>query len=316
MKSFSKKSIFFFLFLSGFTACAVPAQPAEGGAAAGPGDQPREFTIPVDRQQMIGVTYATAGIKPLRRTLRAVGIVATTTAGHWDGVARLDGYVHKLYVSAPGDRVEKGQVLLDLDVAREGKAEPYFPLTSPIAGVVEEIAVPQGRHVAAGDLLIGIADLSAVWVWADFYESELPLLKPGLAVAITGAAVPGLAIAARISAVDPFLNDAKRTGRVRIDLDNRELQLRPNAYVDVTVALDEGTGLTIPFDAVLPTGEHNLVFIDRGAGRLEPREVELGEKFGEDYQVIGGLRAGERVVSSANFLVDAESKVQGALKSW
>jgi Cu(I)/Ag(I) efflux system membrane fusion protein len=181
---------------------------------------------------------------------------------------------------------------------------------------VEEIAVHQGRHVAPGDHLIDIVDLSAVWVWAEFYESELPLLQPGLAVTITSTAIPGLALPGKISVVDPFLNDAKRTGRVRIDVDNANSQLRPDAYVDVALTLDEGEGLTIPLESVLPTGEHNIVFVDKGGGRLEPRFVQLGAKYGDFYRVTDGLKAGERVVSSANFLVDAESKVQGALKSW
>jgi membrane fusion protein, copper/silver efflux system len=335
-------------------------------------DQPHEFTIPLDRQQMIGVTYATVETRPLRRTVRAAGLVATTTARHWDYVARVDGYVHNLNVAAPGDPVEKGQVLMDLyspdlvateneyvdllrmrdsgrrdqdpatvenagrllagararlqqwdisdaqidAVEKAGVAAQYLPLNSPFSGVVEEVAVHQGRHVAVGDHLIDIVDLSSVWVWAEFYENELPLLKPGLPVTITSSSLPDLSIPGRIAVVDPFINDVKRTGRVRIDVDNAGLKLRPNAYVDVTLALDEGEGLTIPVDAVLPTGEHNIVFVDQGAGRLEPRFVRLGGKFGDLYQVTEGLRAGERVVSSANFLVDAESKVQGALKSW
>jgi Cu(I)/Ag(I) efflux system membrane fusion protein len=84
----------------------------------------------------------------------------------------------------------------------------------------------------------------------------------------------------------------------------------------VAAQLDRGTGLTVPAEAVLPTGEHNIVFVDKGGGRLEPRYVLLGGKFGAFYEVKGGLKAGERVVNSANFLVDAESEVQGALKSW
>jgi membrane fusion protein, copper/silver efflux system len=334
-------------------------------------DQSREFTIPLDRQQMIGVAYATADLKPLQRTLRAVGLVATTTAKHWDYVARVDGYVHRLNVSAPGDRVTKGQVLMDLyspdlvateneyvDLLRmraqgqrdqnaattenadrllagararlqqwnisdaqidatekAGKAEQYLPLDSPFDGVVEEVAVHQGRHVSVGDHLIDIVDLSSVWVWAEFYENELPLLKPGLPVTITSTAQPGLSIPGRIAVLDPFVDEVKRTGRARIDVDNADGKLRPGAYVDVTLALEEGEGLTVPIEAVLPTGEHNVVFVDKGAGRLEPRFVQLGGKFGADYHVTGGLRAGERVVSSANFLVDAESKVQGALPS-
>jgi membrane fusion protein, copper/silver efflux system len=352
------------------------AKSDQGGAvasgAADNAESPHEFSIPLDRQQLIGVTYATAESKPLRRTLRAVGLVAGTTAKHWDYVARVDGYVHNLNVAAPGDSVKKGQVLMDLyspdltateneyvdllrmrnngrrdqnavttqtaehlldgararlrqwnissdqidAIEKTGKADEYLPLNSPFDGTVEEVAVHQGRHVAVGDHLIDIVDLSSVWVWAEFYENELLLLKPGLAVTITSSAIPGLSISGKIAVVDPFINDLKRTGRVRIDVDNADLKLRPDEYVDVALSLDEGNGLTIPVEAVLPTGEHNVVFVDKGSGRLEPRFIKLGGKFGDYYQVTGGLSAGERVVNSANFLVDAESKVQGALKSW
>jgi Cu(I)/Ag(I) efflux system membrane fusion protein len=354
------KTIPFLLILSGL---AAQAQTAAG--------QTSEFTIPVDRQQMIGVTYAPVETSRLIRTLRAVGTVATTTAGHWDYVARVDGYVHDLHVDAPGDPVEKGQVLLDLyspdlvatenevldllrmrdggrragnpaavenaerllagararlrqwnisdaqidAVEKSGQAAEYLPLLSPFRGVVEEVAVHQGRHVAVGDHLVDLVDLSSVWVWAEFYEDELPLLRTGLSATITSSSLPGWSIAGKVTVIDPFLDETKRTGRVRIDVDNADLKLRPGAYVDVALMRDEGEGLTIPFNAVLPTGEHNLVFVDRGDGRLEPRFVQLGGKFGERYQVTRGLRAGERVVSSANFLVDAESKVQGALPS-
>ena len=353
---------------------ADQVKPAEGGTMAigTAANQPHEFTIPLDRQQMIGVTYATAGTRPLRRTVRAVGLVAAMTTKHWDYVARVDGYVHDLNVAAPGDRVEKGQVLMDLyspdlvsteseyvdllrmrddgrrgqnaatvenaerllagararlrqwnisdaqidSMGKAGRADEYLQLTSPVAGIVEDVAVHQGRHVSVGDHLVDIVDLSSVWVWAEFYENELPLLKPGLLVTITSSALPRLSIPGTIAAVDPFLSAVKRTGRVRIDVDNAELTLRPDAYVDVTLALDEGDGLAVPIDAVLPTGEHNIVFVDKGAGQLEPRYVQLGGQFGDFYRVTGGLRAGERVVSSANFLIDAESKVQGALKDF
>jgi Cu(I)/Ag(I) efflux system membrane fusion protein len=347
---------------------------AEGGAvdAVSTAEKPHEFSIPLDRQQLIGVTYATVEARPLRRTVRAVGLVAAMMTKHWDYVARVDGYVHNLNVSAPGDRVEKGQILMDLyspdltateneyvdllrmrdngrrdrneaaagdaerllagararlrqwnisdaqidSVEKAGKADEFLTLSSPVAGVVEEVVVHQGRHVAPGDHLVDIVDLSSVWVWAEFYENELPLLKPGMPVTITSSSVPGLSIPGRIAVVDPFVNELKRTGRVRIDVDNADSRLRPDAYVDVALALDEGEGLTVPFDAVLPTGERDIVFVDKGSGRLEPRFVQVGAKFGDFYLVTGGLRAGERVVNSANFLVDAESKVQGALKSW
>jgi membrane fusion protein, copper/silver efflux system len=348
------------------------AKPGPAEAAGPAPDQPREFSIPPERQQLIGVTYAAAETRPLRRTLRAAGVVAAMTTKHWDYVARVDGYVRNLYVSAPGDRVEKGQDLMDLyspDLAsteneyldllrmranagrdqnapagesanhllagararlrqwnisdeqvdaleKAGKADEFLPLGSPVSGVVEEVAVHQGRHVSVGDHLVDLVDLSSVWVWADFYEDELPLLKEGLAVTISSSADPSLSIPGKVASVDPFLNAAKRTGRVRVDVDNPGMRLRPGAYVDVALALDEGEGVTVPVGAVLPTGAHNIVFVDKGSGRLEPRFIELGGRYGDNWHVTAGLRAGERVVSSANFLVDAESQVQGALKSW
>jgi Cu(I)/Ag(I) efflux system membrane fusion protein len=351
----------------------VKSSPGPATTDAGAADdRPREFTIPADRQQLIGVTYAAAETRPLQRTLRAVGLVAATTAKHWDYVARVDGYIHNLNVFSPGQAVEKGQLLLDLyspdlaategeyvdllrmrDQARRdhnaasqqtaehllagararlrqwniseaqvdaieksGKAAEYLSLNSPLTGVVEAVAVHQGRHVAVGDHLLDLVDLSSVWIWAEFYENELPLLKPGLTVTVSSSSLPGFSVGGKIALVDPFLNEAKRTGRVRIDLDNAGGKLRPGAYVDVTLALNLGSGLVIPFNAVLPTGEHNVVFVDKGGGRLEPRFIQLGGRFGDYFEVTAGLKAGERVVSSANFLVDAESKVQGAQKSW
>src|SRR5207302_5127494 len=106
------------------------------------------------------------------------------------------------------------------------------------------------------------------------------------------------------------------TVRVRVDIDNPELKLRPDMYVNIMLQNDTGEELAVPVSAVLPTGERNIVFVDKGEGKLEPRFVELGRKYGDNYEVKAGLKEGERVVNSANFLIDAESKVQGALKSW
>ena len=103
---------------------------------------------------------------------------------------------------------------------------------------------------------------------------------------------------------------------MRIDIKNPDFKLRPSMYVDAELALDRGEGLVVPFNAVLPTGQHHIVFVDKGGGKLEPRFIEIAGKFGDFYAVASGLKEDERVVGSANFLIDAESKVQGALKSW
>jgi RND family efflux transporter MFP subunit len=341
----------------------------ETGAAE---NQPGEFSVPVNRQQEIGVTYATVEKRPVQFSVRAVGLVAGDKQRHWDYVARVDGYVDKLFVFSRGETVEKGSPLLTiyspdflttenefLDLLRsrdEAKAknnsallessdrlvasarerlrlwnlsddqtaalektrQPMENLTlvSPFHGVVQDLDVDQGRHVSVGDHLVDVADLSVVWVWAQFYQDELPLLKKGLPVTITSSSRPGEKFAGTISVIDPFINDASRTVRVRIDVQNPDFKLLPDMCVDTTLNLDEGKSLSVPVNAVLPTGQHNLVFVDKGEGKLEPRFVELGRQFDGCYEVKSGLNENERVVASANFLIDAESQIQGALKSW
>ena len=345
------------------SAASPPPGEAEGGGAAG-------FTVPVERQQQIGVTYATVARTALKREVRAVGIVTPDKARHWEFVARVDGYVQTLHVTSPGELVEKDQPLLTLyspdllaaerevvellrmrDAARsvaarqtaqelidsarrrlaqwnvtpaqiaelERTRQPgeFLTLLSPFRGIVEAVPVDQGRNVKVGDHLVDVADLSTVWVWADVYENELALVRVGQEATLSTAAYPGQEFKGKVSLIDPFLDATQRTGKVRIDIPNPDFKLRPAMYVNVGLAADEvRAALTVPVGAVLPTGTHNLVFVDKTQGRLEPRSIKLGGKYGDRYEVIAGLSAGERIVASANFLIDAEAKVQGALKAF
>jgi len=204
--------------------------------------------------------------------------------------------------------------IAELEHSRTSKET--LTLYSPFKGVVQDLPVDQGRRVMTGDHLVDVADLSVVWVWAEFYQDELPILKIGMPVIVTTSSYPNEKFGGTVDLIDPFINDAKRTGRVRFILPNPELKLRPEMYVDVELSMDMGEALTIPVSAVMPTGKRSAVFVDKGEGRLEPRFVDLGRKYGDDYAVTAGLKEGERVVSSANFLIDAEAKVQGAVKNW
>ena len=328
-----------------------------------------EFSVPVERQQQIGVTYAVAEKKPLNHVIRTVGMVVPDKKRHWEFVARVEGYVQKLHVTSPGEPIEEGQPLLtiyspelstaerefvnlldvrDRSTTTEGKAgtersitaarrrleqwnitakqiaelehsrkpSEFLTLNSPFKGVVEDVPVDQGRKVMMGDHLVDVADLSVVWVWAEFYEDELSMLAKGQKVRITAKAYPGQIFEGELSLINPFLAEMKRTAKVRVDIPNPDFKLRPGMYVNIELAMDMGEALTIPVSAVMPTGSRTLVFVDKGAGKLEPRPVQLGKKYGEIYEVLDGLKAGERVVASANFLIDAESKVQGAVKSF
>ena len=204
--------------------------------------------------------------------------------------------------------------IAELEQSRQPK--DTLTLFSPFKGVVQSIGVDQGRRVMTGEHLVDVADLSLVWVWADFYQDELALLKKGLPVSISGSTSESESFQGKIALVDPFISEATRTARVRIDVENADFKLQPDLFVNVALELDRGEGLTVPLSAVMPTGERNIAFVDKGEGRLEPRFVELSGKFGTNYGIKAGLSDGERVVNSANFLIDAESKVQGALKSF
>src|SRR5205823_3848432 len=132
------------------------------------------------------------------------------------------------------------------ELEKTRKPQETLTLRSPFKGIVQDIPVDQGRRVMTGDHLVDTADLSLVWVWAQFYENEMALLKKDLPVTITSAAYPGESFKGKLSLVDPFLNDASRTVRVRIDVENADFRLRPDMYVNVELKLDMGEGLVVP----------------------------------------------------------------------
>ena len=179
-----------------------------------------------------------------------------------------------------------------------------------------------GTAVKPGDKLMTLLDLSHLWVWASFYENEIGLLKVGQPATITLPAFPEYSFTGKISVISPTIDPANGTVKVRIDISNPADQLKPGMHADIIVQVDCGEGLTIPSDSVLPTGSRMLVFIEKEAGRFEPRFIQVGRQFTEPgdrkrfYQVSSGLQEGDRVVSSANFLIDAEAQIQGALRDF
>jgi membrane fusion protein, copper/silver efflux system len=338
---------------------------ATPSSSSKPSAQPasHDFDVPVERQQQFGVTYAQARQQQLVRTVRTVGLVAADKGRQWMYVARTDGYVEKLYLTSPGQVVEKGQNLLQVyspdlaaseqelikllanrdhgaareidqliesarrrlrqwnltdqqidELAKSRISSEYLTLVSPFKGVVEDVPADQGARFSIGQKLVSVADLSLVWVWAEFYQNEIPILKVGQTVSITfGSEKPFTGV---VAVVNPFVTQTQRTTKVRIDLPNPDLQLRPGMYVNANLSVDLGEGLTVPINAVVPTGSRNIVFLDKGNGKLQPSIVQLGGQVGDAYQVLSGLKEGDRVVASANFLIDAESQVQGALQDF
>jgi membrane fusion protein, copper/silver efflux system len=195
---------------------------------------------------------------------------------------------------------------------------------SPCDGIVSEAPLKVGLSVKHGDKLIGLFNLSRLWLWVNFYEDEVNLLKEGELMTMVFPALANRSFEGKISVITATIDPVKRTTLVRIDIPNPDDQLRPGMSANVTTEIDAGEGLTIPFESVLPAGSQMLVFVQRGLGKLEPRlirvgrqSVECADENGERYyQVIGGLQEGERIVSGGNFLIDAEAQVQGALRNF
>jgi Cu(I)/Ag(I) efflux system membrane fusion protein len=210
------------------------------------------------------------------------------------------------------------------ELERTGLPTDLLVLRSQCNGVVSEAPMKVGMSVRRGDKLMAIVDLSGMWLWANFYENEVSLLRVGQSVSVTLPAFPTRSFAGKIASIGPTIDPVTRTAAVRIDIANLDGELRPGMYANVVAEIDAGEGLTIPFDAVLPTGLRMLAFVDKGFGKLEPRFIQVGRPFVDltdpkqerYYQVTGGLREGEHIVSSANFLIDAEAQVQGALKDF
>jgi Cu(I)/Ag(I) efflux system membrane fusion protein len=202
------------------------------------------------------------------------------------------------------------------DLEQTRMARGYIDVIAPVAGMLTALPVNQGQRVRAGTQLAVVVDPSMVWVWAQLQQDDLPRMAHEAFCTVSCSSLPGVVYHGKIAVFDHDLDPVSRTARMGILLDNSDNRLHPNMYVDIEMPLNSYTGLAVPASAVLPMGEHDLVFVDRGEGRLEPRSVQLGARYGDFYAVERGLREGERVVNSANFLVDAESKIQGVVQSW
>jgi Cu(I)/Ag(I) efflux system membrane fusion protein/cobalt-zinc-cadmium efflux system membrane fusion protein len=189
-------------------------------------------------------------------------------------------------------------------------------LFSPYSGIVTMKPALQGMRVMAGEELLQIADLSQVWVNAELFEQDLPWVAVGQAARVELPYAPGKVLDGKVDFVYPYLDSETRTARARIVLSNPDLLLKPDMYANVliTTAVIKGA-LTVPDDAVLRSGTGTLVFVALGEGKFEPRPVETGVSGGDGYvQIRSGVRVGEEVVTSAQFMLDSESRLREAIQ--
>ena len=201
------------------------------------------------------------------------------------------------------------------ELEKTGKVLKALPIHSPITGTVIKKEALAGAHADAGVELYTIADLSHVWILADIYEYELSFVKTGQKAAVALSYDPGTVLTGHLSFIYPTLDPKTRTAKVRFELDNRDEMLKPDMYANVELRVNLGTRLAIPQEAVIESGQKQVVFLHHGGGRLEPRLIKTGVKTGEWSEVLEGLKEGEHIVTSANFLIDSESRLKSVVES-
>ena len=263
--------------------------------------------VAVRRGQPLLTLYSPMLVAAQEELLAARGLLAAADSADpetWRNAQSLvqAGRRRLTYWDISADQVER--------LEQTGAVIKSLTLRAPLAGVVLEKMVVAGQSVMPGMRLYRLADLSTVWIEGAVFEQDVAAVRPGAAVRAEVAAHPGRAFTGRIDFVWPTMDAESRTTRVRVVFDNRAGLLKPGMYASLLLdALVDSAALHVPTDAVVMTGERNLAFVVGPDGALEPRPIVLGVRSGSRVQVVRGLAAGERIVASANFLVDAESRL-------
>jgi Cu(I)/Ag(I) efflux system membrane fusion protein len=313
-------------------------------------------TIDATRRQLIGVRTAPVTVAPMQSIIRAVGRIAYDETSLVDVSLKVRGWIVKLHADRTGQRVARGQTLFVLyspdlyaaqqdllvaknnealakasrarlrllgmsegqidSVANSGAPLENVAFASPASGFIIEKDVVEGGSVEAGARLFRIAGLDKVWVEAEIYESDLSHVKVGQHADVSLDYVADATYDGNVAYVYPYVDPKSRTGRIRIELPNQGLDLRPGMYGHVVLHADLGKRLQAPSSAVVYTGPRRLVFVDLGQGRFQPREVSVGAEADGMVEILSGLREGEVIATSGVFLIAAEARISAATKYW
>ena len=221
-------------------------------------------------------------------------------------------------VAAAVERLEQSGVpQQEIDrLESTGQIQQEIEIDSPVSGYITERNALPSVAVQPEVRLYTIADLSTVWLQAQVFQDDLGRIRVGAPASLTLNTFPGRTFTGRVDFIYPQVDMDTRTAKVRVVFANPDVQLKPGMFVNVTLRLPMGRQLVIPASGVLQSGTRQIVFADRGDGYLEPRDVQLGARVGDDFIVLKGLKAGEQIVTSANFLIDSESQLQAALGSF
>ncbi len=281
---------------------------AEETASTAPSANTPEGYAPVlvtpEKQQLIGIKTEPAAKRALQKTIRAVGIVAHDPE-LYQAEQELIQAVHAWEQAKAGPSPEVAEQAKGLADSSRLRLR-HLGLTDSLIDEVATWPKPDER------LLLGGA--GQYWVYASIYEYELSLVRSGQAVTVNVSALGGETFPGMVKAIDPMLDPMTRTARVRILVEDPKGLLKPSMYVNVAIAVDLGEGIAVAEEAVFATGTQSIVFVDKGLGLFEPRQVTLGSKADGYYEVKDGVAEGEPVVTSGNFLIDSESRLKGALQ--
>jgi len=322
--------------------CGMPLQPVRADTSAGSGAQTAPGPIRVDAEtvQRMNVRTALVGHGPVRREFRALGLVAYDKTRLHDITIEFDGWLQKLYVNSTGTIVKEGDPLFQVyspslypdlhntdptylvpsdffggeSSSRLGRRGILYRSTA--SGTVIETTVVEGQRIKEGERIFRLADLSSLWVEAQIPESDLAYVHEGQAVVVRVTYGPGRTYPGAVQRILPQVDDLTRSATARIVLPNPDGSLRAGMFVEVRLATElADDAVLVPEMAVLRSGEHNTVFVALPGGLFEPREVKLGARSeGGFFQVLGGLRAGETIVTSGQFMLDSESQLREVLQ--
>lgn len=265
---------------------------------------------PVQRGQPLMAVYSPMLVAAQEELILAGRLVRDGTEGAAAENARslLEAARRRLaYWDIPADEIAR--------IERSGTPQKTLTLRAPASGLVVEKNVFEGARIMPGMDLYRIADLSTVWIEGEVFEKDLALVTLGSRARVTLEAYAGQQLTGRVTYVYPTVSQASRTGRVRIELSNPGLRLKPGMYANMEFDASVHTGgLHVPRGAVISTGTRSLVFVQHADGSLVPHEVTVGQSAGDHVEILAGLAAGQVVVASASFLVDAESNLGAAMK--
>lgn len=263
------------------------------------------FTLPTDRQQLIGVRRSRVERKGLDEEIRAVGKVAYDPALYQAMVEYREAQTARQHLQGSS-----------LSEAHEGANAVLRASTLRLRQLGVSDQQLREMSESGKDPVNLLLPGKSVWIYAQVYEYESDLVRPGATATITAPSLPGRTLTARVTSVDPILDATTRTARVRMQVATPDSELRPGSFVQVKIRVPSPPRLVIPNDAVLHTGEHDVVFVVQGEGRFEPRSVTIGRETQGHAEILTGLSEGEEIVTSANFLIDSESRFRAALAAF